>query len=614
MRAPLLLLVFAAVVAHADPQQSVKHERVADIDADSVSSDGHFLSHTDWTTGHLAIRDLETGQSRNLTSEGWPKGAYASKISPDGKHVAYYFDTSGGRDELRIIGADGTGERVLYSDGSITWTDPHDWSPDGKYVVAVFTTAARDGPLQIALVPVVGGPPRVLKALPRWCSPLTVSFSPDGRHVAYDVPPEANSQQRDLIVLAVESGSEAVLVGDPANDLLLDWTPDGKAVLFAREHDDAWDLWAVRVLDGKSGGHPELIRSGLMPVAGSLGFTRDGSLYYVSASWTNDLYVADLDGLKGKPRRTMKLVSHVAWESSPAYSPDGKQLAYVQQRGLAGLRSLILVIRSVKTSHDRELPLKLGRLGGHAFQPQWSPDSRFLLVQGRDEDLQQGIYRIDRETGAVTPIVQSETPCPMDCLEWPVWSPDGKVIFNRWLRRSIVARDAESGRETAIHTNLPTRVSHLGVSPNGQRLAFVMRDGQSGKTFLKAMPTTGGKAVELVDLPAPAPISAGQPAVQLAWTPDSRHLIYAVGIGGGKPRTEFWRISTSGGKPQRLGLTLEGVLPYGLTVAPGGNRIAFTAGTPRRREVRVVRELIVSSPDQTEGTGPQTHCEGQKLR
>ena len=590
----LSCLAVSIVTAQEPAKVAPKHYKVADVDANSVSGDGRFLSHTDWNTGHLSIRDLKTGQSRNLTSEGWPKGAYSSKISPDGKHIGYSFDTSGGRDELRIIGADGTGERVLHSDPSITWIDPHDWSADGKYILAVFTTAGKDGPLQIALVPVAGGPPRVLKTLPRGRSPLSARFSPDGRYIAYDSPVEPSSEQRNLFVLAVENGAETTLVDGPLNELLLGWTPDGKAVLFAREHKDAWDLWAIRATDGKPKGRQELVRTALMPVAGSLGFSRDGSLYYVSTSWVNDLYVADLDVATGKLKPARKLINHVAWESSPAYSPDGKQLAYLLQRGLTGLRSLVLVIRSLETGRDREVSLNLGRFGGHAFQPHWSPDGRYLLIQGRDDDLVQGIYRIEAESGAVGPIVQSATPCPMDCLEWPVWSPDGRVLFNRWAARSIVAHDITTGEEKAIYPNLPGggRVSHLAASPDGKRLAFVMWDRQTRKNLLKVMPSSGGEAVDVVELPDPASISAGQAAVQLAWTPDTRHIIYGVGTAGPKPKLDFWRISMQGGAPEHLGLSLEGSLPYGLSVHPDSSQIAFTAGTPRRSEVWVLKDFL----------------------
>jgi len=70
------------------------------------------------------------------------------------------------------------------------------------------------------------------------------------------------------------------------------------------------------------------------------------------------------------------------------------------------------------------------------------------------------------------------------------------------------------------------------------------------------------------------------------------HIVYAVGTAGPKPKLDFWLISVQGGPPTHLGLSLEGLLPYGLSVHPGGQRIAFTAGTPRRSELWVLENFL----------------------
>lgn len=600
----LILLVALSSSAQQSAKVTGKHGKVFDFDANSVSADGRLLAYTDWETGRLAIRDLETGKSRHLTSEGWPKAAYSPQISPDGKHIAFTF-YGGGVDQLRMIGTDGSGERVIYGndDQRVTWIEPHDWSPDGRYIVAVLTTAGMNGPRQIALFPVTGEPPRILKNLPRAHSPTTVCFSPDGHYIAFDLPADESSWQRDLFVLSLETGSSVALVRDPANDLLLGWGPDSKMVLFARELEGAWDLWAIPVSEDGTRGPAELVRSGLRPVAGALGLTRGGSLYYLSRTWVNDLYVANFDSRKARFGSPSKLVSQVAWESSPAFSPDGKQLAYVLQHGSEGFGSLLLVARPLESARARQIPLKIGRFGGHAFQPQWSSDGRYLLVQGRDEHLRQGLFRIEVESGVAVPVVLSDTPCPMDRLEWPVWSPEGKVLFNRWVRRSIVSRDPTAGEEKEIYSDLPSRVSHLGISSDGQRLAFVMRDRQTAKTLLKVMPAWGGEAVDLVELPAAAAISAGQPAIQLAWTPDSRHLLYAVGSSGPNPKLDFWRISVRGGAPEHLGLTLEGLLPYGLSIHPDG-RSLDAARLPSRLQAQSVNDQVKAEALPRNGLNP----------
>ncbi|MFQ5817467.1 MAG: TolB family protein, partial [Terriglobia bacterium] len=175
----------------------------------------------------------------------------------------------------------------------------------------------------------------------------------------------------------------------------------------------------------------------------------------------------------------------------------------------------------------------------------------------------------------------------------------GKAIFTRWRNRgntgprSIVARDLGSGREKELYRAAsPARVAHLGVSPDGQRLAFVWWDPKEGTTAVKVISTSGGEARELLKLPAAQLSGYGQPVFALAWTPDSRHIIYAPSTAGQKHRFELWRISADGGEPQNLGLAMEGLSLYGLSVHPDGRRIAFTAGTPRRSEVWVLENFL----------------------
>jgi Tol biopolymer transport system component len=423
-----------------------------------------------------------------------------------------------------------------------------------------------------------------------------MSFSPDGRFVAYDLAPQGGWSARDIFAMPVEGGPEIPLVQHPANDLLLDWTPDGREVLFASDRSGQWDLWVIQVSDGKPRGFPELVKPNIGPMDNGLGFTRDGSYYYEVGVWENDAYFATLDPATSRLRGPTKLVNHVGYDTSTEWSRDGQYLAYARGRG-SEYDPFILGIRSTKTGKERQLRLdKLMRHGGHGFEPRWSPDGRFILGTARERDYagplmdSQGLYRIDVQTGSITPLVQTD--CGSNCVESPVWSRDGKVIFKRRATQSIVTRDLETGEEKELYRAVsPAQIRHwptsnLAVSPDGQRLAFVWADGKLGITALLVLPTAGGEPRELLRGQEPESISVP------AWTPDSRHLIYARSVTGEKGKFEFWRISAEGGEPQNLGLMMEGLLPYGLSVHPDGKRIAFTAGTERSTEVWVLKDFL----------------------
>lgn len=73
----------------------------------SVSPDGRFLAFTDWRTGDLALRDLESGENRRLTDKGtWLESqqfAQFAKLSPDGRQVAYSWFTESDGYQLRVV-------------------------------------------------------------------------------------------------------------------------------------------------------------------------------------------------------------------------------------------------------------------------------------------------------------------------------------------------------------------------------------------------------------------------------------------------------------------------------------------------------------------------------
>ena len=448
---------------------------------------------------------------------------------------------------------------------------------------------------------------QVLKTLNPSLQWNQMSFSPDGRFVAYDLSPQGGWHPRDIFAIPVEGGLEIPLVQHPANDLLLGWTPDGRGVLFATDRSGHSDLWVIQVSDGRPRGSPELVKSNFGSFIDglwftSLGFTRDGSYYYRVSIREIELYLATLDPATNRLQGSTKLISRVGWRTSPDWSRDGRYLAYAWGRGTAS-DPFILGLRSAQTGKERRLRLdKFMRHGGHGFDPRWSPDGRFILADARERDYagplmdSQGLYRIDVQTGSVTPLVQ--TTAAIAGIDSPAWSPDGRVIFERRPplgdRSRIVTRDLQTGEERELYRAVPpARVHHwptsnTAVSPNGQRLAFVWADGKVGITALMVLPTAGGEPRELLRSQEPEGISLP------AWTPDSRHIMYARTVYGEKPKFELWRISADGGRPQKIGLVMEGLEPYGLSVHPDGKRIAFTAGT-EREEVWVLKGFLPGS-------------------
>ncbi len=536
----------------------------------SVSPDGRYLSDVDWTTGDLALRDLVTGKTHRLTSEGLFLDAPSfSVISPDGKQVAYNWFSKNGPPDLRVVRVDGSVPRVLYSvKGGLAF--PTDWSPDGKYILALLYRESN--PFQIAMISVVDGSVRVLKTLGSYS--LKFRFSADGRYIAYDFPQQQDSDNRDIFLLAADESREIRLVEHSADDLLLGWTPDGNHILFASDRSGTMSAWMIRVADGRPQGSPELVKQSIGQAV-PLGFTRTGAFYYGLEIGTSDVYTAEFDPATGRVLSQPQNATQrfVGSNSSPVWSPDGQFLAYISSRTprLLGHHPEIISIRSLKTGKERDLSHKLSWIWGPI---RWSPDGRAILVPGKDTKGRHGLFLVDAQSGETTPALLWED----SEISNPAWFPDGKrLLYSRGESATTtggtLVHDLQTGRETELFRAAPgVKVDDIALSPDGQRVALALLEQQTRSSVLKVLPVAGGEASELVRAKEPEVIVGDS----LSWSSDSRYIVFGRAQTTGQERkTQLLAISSRGGEPHALGLAMDSV--RNVSFHPDGRHLAFAA-------------------------------------
>ncbi len=534
----------------------------------SPSPDNRYFSDVDWESGNLVVRDLSTGQQRFLTknSGDWLEYALGSMFSPNGKTLAYTWYDEAGRFEIRTIGVDGSGIRTLIGDLDVRNTAPIGWSADGQYVTTFNQTGAAT--FEIARVPAREGDCQILKTLEGIGS--APCLSPDSRYLAYDRPRQEDSQNLDVFVCPVEGGNEILFVVHEANDTVLGWTPDGKAVLFASDRTGSNDAWIIPVDKGKPQGPPKLVRKDIGQVV-PLGFAKNGSFYYGVQAGLSDVFAAALDVAAAKMLSPPVPVSKrlVGRNDSPAWSPDGKYLAYIL-RSTSWTKSL-LCLQSTESGEERDLEPEMN------FRwPLWSPDGRRILVWGRKEPNDIGFYFIDPQTGSAEPFVLGTQGIG---LQQAAWSPDGRFIFFRRFSADLeegwyIKRDVESGQETELLHNYP--INESALSPDGQRIVF--RSYDKPDTTLKTMSTSGEdiRVIVRVKNPEYIPGYSG-----LAWSPDGRYVLYfkARQTHQNSEETELWRVDVETGECRPFGLTMERM--RNLTLHPDGKRVAFDSGMPK---------------------------------
>ncbi len=214
------------------------------------------------------------------------------------------------------------------------------------------------------------------------------------------------------------------------------------------------------------------------------------------------LIVADADGYNAR----------VVYDSpepimSPAWSPDGRRLAYVS---FEGQRSAVYV-QTLRSGAQQRVSARAGINGAPAF----SPDGRNLALTLSRDDGNLDIYVLNLTTQVLTrlttnPAIDTEA----------AWSPDGRDIF--------FTSDRSGGpqvyRVAAAGGDQPRRVTFEGsynarprLSPDGKQLAVVFND-------------RGNYRIAVVDLANSLTqvLTDGQLDESPSYAPNGATLIYAT--------------------------------------------------------------------------------------
>ena len=574
----------AALNSRGTSAAGMTARRLAEAFTDTLgapSRDGRFLSVVDWETGDLAIQDLSTGAIRRLTNKGpWTDSdefAVVSVPSPDSKQVAYGWFNKNARYDLRVVSVEGSSPRVLAGDQ--VYVEPGDWSPDGKWITAMIGDNAGT---KIVRISVTDGSIQVLKNL-GWRYPTRLSGSPDGRYVAYDFPPKEDSPARDIFLLPTDGGREIPIVQHSANDFAPVWTPDGKGVLFVSDRAGAPGVWLVTLADGKPEAAPSLVRGDVGRFR-PMGFGPDERLYYGLQTGMDDVYVASLD----PDRRTFAAPPtpaanrFVGSNTEPDWSPDGRFLAYVSDRGSAPQveRSRTIVIRSLDSEQEREVTPRLARF----HKCLWSADGRSFLVGGQDTQGVEGLFRVDAQSGEAALFLAKQ---PGERLELAARSVDGKkiiVVRTVDMVQHVSLRDLATGVEKEFPVGVAT--TWAAVSPDDRWVLFRTWGQASRSSRMTVVSVTDGTVRHVVEVREPdfIPGFGG-----LGWSPDGEHIWFVKASPDAKDAFALWRVPFKTGDPEPTGVTAARLRD--LHFHPDGRRVAFTAGGPKY-EVWVMENFL----------------------
>ncbi|HEX4738916.1 MAG TPA: amidohydrolase family protein [Allosphingosinicella sp.] len=250
-----------------------------------------------------------------------------------------------------------------------------------------------------------------------------------------------------------------------------------------------------------------------------------------------DIYTMPIAG--GTPRR---IAEGLAYEQQPRFSPDGRRIAFVSDRGGGDN----IWIMNVDGSDKRPLTKEDFRL---LNQPSWSPDGRFITAKkhfttGRSLGTGE-VWLYHVSGGGGVPLVKKPSEQYQKELGEPIYAPDGKAIyFTRNVTPGPIFEYAQNSNTDLFDIErydldtgeVTTAVSGVGgsvrptPSPDGKKIAFVRRERARSKLYVKDLVSGEERKIyDSLDQDVQETWAVTGVYPNMAWTPDSRSIVFWAG-------------------------------------------------------------------------------------
>jgi Tol biopolymer transport system component/predicted Ser/Thr protein kinase len=312
-------------------------------------------------------------------------------------------------------------------------------------------------------------------------------------------------------------------------------SPDGSTVAYAMRAKGSWDLFVQRV----GGRTTTAIAADPDRDEGGPAFSPDGK--QIAFHEGDDEGGIFLTGATGEStRRITNSGFHPAW------SPDGARLAFSSHRihdpASRQGGSQIWIVDTAGGAPQRI------DVSGDAAQPSWSPSGQRFVFWSNTGG-QRDIYTASVKGGARTPLMQDAA------LDWcPIWSPDGGSVYfasdrggaaNLWRIDVNEATGEPAGLPQPVTAGVLAAMAQPSIAKDGRRIVFRSLQSSVSAVSVPFDPATGRAGTPVVLR------SANTRLYPTDISPDGRWLASFGGEGLGGEGTQDLFISAADGSGLR---------------------------------------------------------------
>lgn len=445
---------------------------------------------------------------------GGPAYEVQPKFSPDGKLISYTSDKEGG-DNIWVMNADGGAKRSVTRE-TFRLLNNAVWTPDSRYLIARkhFTSRRSLGAGEMWMYHISGGEGvQLTKRKNDQQDAGEPDVSPDGKYVYYseDVSPgpifqynkDPNGEIYNIKRLNRETGVIEKVAGGDGGAVRPRISPDGKLLAFVKRV----RLKSVLFLQDLETGEE-------WPVYDDLSHDQQEAWaifgVYPNFSWTPDsrniIFYA-----KGKIKKLEVLTEYVSDIPFDVTSTHSITDALHFEQKVYRDEFDVKMIRQLTTSPDGktvafnaagyiytkvlpdELPVRISSGNEFEFEPEFSPDGRYLIYVSWSDDQRGSINRKDLQTGQILKLTSEK-----GYYYSPKYSSFGdKIVYTKGVGNEVLG--FAFGKNPGIYLissegGKPKMLSDYGIrpsfNPEGTRVWFQSSEGD--KKAFKSMDLNGG--------------------------------------------------------------------------------------------------------------------------